>query len=54
MITKLLDGLEVFLDVGVMSLKSIESFVAIGPFLRKAPVAPVIGHRYNRSLTALY
>ena len=35
MITKLLDGLEVFLDVG--------PFVAVGLFLRRAPVAPVIG-----------
>ena len=71
MITKLLDDLEVFLNVGVMSLnssnlempggtyiyiyatKSIEPFVAVGPFLCRAPVRPVVGHRCNWSLTAL-
>ena len=69
MITKLLDGLEVFLNVGVMSLNSSDLEMPGGctyishqvhravcsqwAFLRRAPVAPVVEHRCNRSHTAL-
>ena len=64
--TKLLDGLEMFLGVGVMFLNSSNSKmageaiyiahkfeVAVGLFLRRAPVRPVRRHQCNRSLTTL-
>ena len=54
MITKLLDGLEMFLGVGVMFLNSSNLEIPgrwLGDVLG-CGVARVIGHRCNRSVTA--
>ena len=61
MITKLLDGLEMFLGMGVMFLNSSklqmagdgiyiahQVHLAVGHFSVRAPVRPVTGHRCNR------